>query len=83
MTKLIHINAFSQCSICPQSKGQWKNPRDRSSRGYKDVEFWLEMARTLERGCVDALFFADIHGVYDVYGGGMEAGIPSRRPVPR
>lgn len=75
MTKSIHINAFSQCSICPQSKGQWKNPRDRSSHGYKDVEFWLEMARTLERGCVDALFFADIHGVYDVYGGGMDAGI--------
>jgi alkanesulfonate monooxygenase SsuD/methylene tetrahydromethanopterin reductase-like flavin-dependent oxidoreductase (luciferase family) len=24
---------------------------------------------------VDALFFADIHGVYDVYGGSMDAGV--------
>ena len=75
MAQHLHINAFSQCSVCPQSKGQWKNPRDRSSQGYKDVEYWLDLARTLERGCVDALFFADIHGVYDVYGGSMDAGI--------
>lgn len=75
MAKHFHINAFSQCSVCPQSKGQWKNPLDGSSQGYKDVEFWLELARTYERGCVDALFFADIHGVYDVYGGNMNAGI--------
>lgn len=71
MAKQLHINAFSRCSVCPQSKGQRKNPLDGSSQGYKDVEFWLELARTYERGCVDALFFADIHGVYDVYGGNM------------
>lgn len=23
---MIHPNGFSQCSACPQSKGQWKNP---------------------------------------------------------
>jgi FMN-dependent oxidoreductase (nitrilotriacetate monooxygenase family) len=27
------------------------------------------MARKLEAACVDAVFFADVHGVYDVYGG--------------
>jgi len=69
------INAFTQCSVVPQSKGQWKNPRDQSSRGYTDIEFWIDLARTYERGCVDAMFFADIHGVYDVYGGNMDAGV--------
>ena len=75
MTKQIRINAFTQCSICPQSKGQWKNPADHSSTGYRDLDFWIDLAKTLERGCVDALFFADVHGVYDVFGGSMDAGI--------
>jgi hypothetical protein len=26
----MHLNGFMQCSPCPQSKGQWKNPRDGS-----------------------------------------------------
>ena len=75
MVNPIHINAFSQCSISPQSKGQWKNPLDNSSSGYRDVEHWVDLAKTMERGCLDALFFADVHGVYDVYGGDMRAGI--------
>jgi len=29
----------------------------------------------LERGCFDSLFFADVHGVYDVYQGKSDAGI--------
>lgn len=75
MSGHIHLCAFTQCSPCPQAKGQWRNPRDQSSPGYRDVEFWVDIARTLDRGLVDALFFADIHGVYDVYGGSMEAGV--------
>jgi alkanesulfonate monooxygenase SsuD/methylene tetrahydromethanopterin reductase-like flavin-dependent oxidoreductase (luciferase family) len=59
---MINLNAFTQCSICPQSKGQWKHPLDRSSIGYRDLDYYAEMARTLERGRFDALFFADIHG---------------------
>ncbi len=35
----------------------------------------MDIARTLDRGFVDALFFADIHGVYDIYGGSMDAGV--------
>ncbi len=75
MSGNIHLCAFTQCSPCPQAKGQWRNPRDRSSRGYRDVEYWVDIARILDRGLVDALFFADIHGVYDVYGGSMDAGV--------
>lgn len=82
MTRAMHMNAFTQCCPTPQSEGQWKNPRDRSSRGYRDVAFWLEIAQTLERGCFDSLFFADIHGVYDVYAGNMDAGIRHAVQVP-
>ncbi|MFP6680799.1 MAG: NtaA/DmoA family FMN-dependent monooxygenase, partial [Gammaproteobacteria bacterium] len=75
MKKQIHLNAFSQCSICHHSKGQWKHPLDSSSHGYKDLDYWVELARTLERGCFDALFLADVHGTYDVYKGSRETAI--------
>jgi FMN-dependent oxidoreductase (nitrilotriacetate monooxygenase family) len=73
--KQIHLNAFSQCSICHHSKGQWKHPLDGSSHGYKELDYWVELARTLERGCFDALFLADVHGTYDVYKGSRETAI--------
>jgi FMN-dependent oxidoreductase (nitrilotriacetate monooxygenase family) len=82
MSRRIILNAFSQCCVTPQSEGQWKNPRDRSSPGFNDVEFWLEIAQVLERGCFDSLFFADINGIYDVYGGNWDAGIRHAVQVP-
>ncbi len=75
MAKIIHLNAFTQCAAALQSFGQFRNPRDRTSRGYTSTAFWVDLARTLERGCFDSLFFADVHGVYDVYRGSAEAGI--------
>ena len=75
MRKTIHFNGFTQCSICPQSKGQWKHPLDRSSSGYRDLNYYADIARTLERGRFDALFFADIHGTYDVYRGNRDAAV--------
>lgn len=75
MAKQIHLNAFTQCSICHHSKGQWKHPLDRSSEGYKDVNYWVDLARTLERGCFDSLFLADVHGTYNVYRGSRDTAV--------
>ncbi|MGE0483873.1 MAG: LLM class flavin-dependent oxidoreductase [Gammaproteobacteria bacterium] len=75
MSKLIHMNAFTQCSICHHSKGQWKHPLDGSSLGYKDVDYWVDLARLLERGCFDTLFLADVHGTYNVYKGSRETAV--------
>lgn len=82
MTQRMMMNVFSQCCPTPQSEGQWKNPRDRSVPGFNDPEFWVDLAKTAERGFFDSIFFADIHGVYDVYGGNMEAGIRHGVQVP-
>jgi long-chain alkane monooxygenase len=78
----ILMNVFSQCCPTPQSEGQWKNPRDRSVPGFNRPEFWIDLAQTAERGCFDSLFFADVHGVYDIYGGNMDAGIRHGVQVP-
>lgn len=75
MAKMIHLNGFSQCSICHHSKGQWKHPLDGSSTGYRDVNHWVDIARTLERGCFDSLFFADVHGTYSTYQGSRDTAV--------
>ncbi|WP_353253561.1 LLM class flavin-dependent oxidoreductase [Salinisphaera sp. PC39] len=82
MTRKMHLNAFTQCSICHHSKGQWKHPLDRTSTGYRDVGYWVDLARTLERGCFDSLFLADVHGTYDVYKGSRETAVKHAVQIP-
>ena len=82
MAKKLHLNAFTQLCPTPQSEGQWKHPLDRSSWGYRDVSYWVEIAQTLERGGFDALFFADIHGTYDVYAGSRDAAVRHAVQIP-
>jgi FMN-dependent oxidoreductase (nitrilotriacetate monooxygenase family) len=71
----MRLNAFTQCCINHHSEGQWKNPLDGTSRGYRDLGYWVKLAELLERGCFDALFLADVHGTYDVYSGSREAAV--------
>jgi len=73
--KPIHMNAFTQCSICHHSKGQWKNPDDTSSHGYKSLDYWVDLAQTLERGGFSALFLADVHGTYNIYRGSRDTAV--------
>ncbi len=51
--------------------GLWKHPRD-NSVDYTKPAYWTELAQLLERGLFDAVFLADIVGVYDVLGGGID-----------
>ena len=69
------LNGFIQCSPNHQIKGMWKHPLDETSRGYRDLKWWIRLAELLERGCLDALFFADVHGTYDTYGGNRDAAV--------
>ncbi len=64
-----------------QSQGLWRHPRDRSTE-YTSIELWVELARTLERGCFDAFFLADVLGIYDVYGGSPDAALRNAAQVP-
>lgn len=63
----LHLNLMTQCSPSPQFEGLWRHPQDASATGYRSLDYWLPLARKLEDACLDALFFADVHGIYDVY----------------
>jgi FMN-dependent oxidoreductase (nitrilotriacetate monooxygenase family) len=46
--------------------GLWSHPRD-TSINYNTLDYWVDYARTAERGLLDGIFLADVFGVYDVY----------------
>ncbi|QEI07370.1 LLM class flavin-dependent oxidoreductase [Pigmentiphaga aceris] len=64
--KPVLLNAFNMNSVGHINHGLWAHPRDRSS-DYHSLDYWTDLARTLERGLFDGLFLADIVGVYETY----------------
>ena len=77
----IRLNAFDMNCVGHQSPGLWAHPRDRSWQ-YKDLDYWVDLARLLERGKFDGLFIADVLGVYDVFNGNGDAAIRQAAQVP-
>ncbi|WP_405096930.1 LLM class flavin-dependent oxidoreductase [Oceanobacillus sp. FSL H7-0719] len=75
MTKRrIYLNAFDMNTPGHQAPGLWQHPDDQSHR-YKDSEYWVNLAKTLEKGRFDAIFIADVLGTYDVYEGSRDAAV--------
>ncbi|WP_082487267.1 LLM class flavin-dependent oxidoreductase [Leifsonia sp. Root112D2] len=81
MSRQIRFNAFDMNCVAHQSSGMWRHPDDRSAT-YKDLEYWTELAKLLERGKFDGIFIADVLGTYDVYGGTNEGAIKHGAQVP-
>ena len=70
-SKKIILNAFAENCVGHINHGLWAHPRDQS-RDYNTIDYWVQLARTLERGLFDGLFIADILGVYDLYQGNVD-----------
>ncbi|MDM5335338.1 LLM class flavin-dependent oxidoreductase [Ureibacillus composti] len=70
----IYLNAFDMNTPGHQSPGLWAHPDDRSHR-YKDSEYWIELAKLLEKWRFDGIFIADVLGTYDVYGGSRDTAV--------
>ena len=81
MPKQIRLNAFDMNCIGHQSPGLWTHPRDRADT-YNTLEYWLSLAKTLERGLIDAVFLADVLGIYDVYKAGPQTALEHAVQVP-
>jgi FMN-dependent oxidoreductase (nitrilotriacetate monooxygenase family) len=81
MSKRISFNAFEMNCIAHQSPGLWRHPQDRSTE-YKDLEYWTDLAKILERGYFDGIFIADVLGIYDVYHHSAEHALTGAVQVP-
>ncbi|RFU30148.1 hypothetical protein B7463_g6230, partial [Scytalidium lignicola] len=69
--KQILLNAFDMSTVGHLSPGQWKNPKNRSAHKRK-LQYWIDLAKILERGNINALFIADTYGGYDTYEGSLD-----------
>ena len=81
MSDYVHLNLFTMNSVEHVSPGSWRAPGDRSAE-YTDTDYWTDVARTAERGGFQAVFFADVRGVYDVYGDDPETAIEKAVQTP-
>ncbi|RSL69888.1 hypothetical protein CEP53_002069 [Fusarium sp. AF-6] len=72
--KRIYLNAFDACTVGHTSPGQWRNPIDRSA-DKRDLDYWLETAKLLEKGKFLSYFLADTVGGFDVYKGSRDPAI--------
>jgi FMN-dependent oxidoreductase (nitrilotriacetate monooxygenase family) len=81
MSKTIHFNAFDMNCVGHHAPGLWAHPRDRSWQ-YKDLEYWADLGRTLERGIFDGIFIADVIGYYDVYKGSLYHALHQAAQIP-
>lgn len=80
-SRKILFNAFDMNCVAHQSPGLWTHPDDRA-RDYNTIDYWVNLAQTLEKGLFDGLFIADVLGTYDVYGSSNEAALRAGTQVP-
>jgi long-chain alkane monooxygenase len=69
--KQILLNAFDMNCVGHINHGLWTHPRDQSHR-FDQLNYWTDLAQTLEQGLFDGLFIADVTGSYDVYQQGLD-----------
>jgi len=66
----------------------WADPDDRQIEGLTSFSYWQDIARTLERGCFDAVFLADTQAARSEYEGQPDAALkygvvwPAHDPMP-
>ncbi|GAA2620960.1 LLM class flavin-dependent oxidoreductase [Dactylosporangium fulvum] len=80
------FNAFVMNTASHIQHGQWRHPAARQA-DFNDVAVWIDLARRLEAGRFDAIFFADVSGLYGPADGDYEVytreglQIPSNDPA--
>ena len=66
---------YEQASVgCGGAPSLWTHPLDDRLR-VNSLDRWRNVAVTAEEANLDALFFADVLGLYDVYGGSSDAAL--------
>ena len=63
----MHLLGFMMYTPINHMTLSWTDPGDRQIDGFGSMEHWQDLARTMERGRFDGLFFADVPAVYDFY----------------
>lgn len=80
-TRRMLLNAFTMNCVSHIQQGLWRHP-DARQVDYTSLDPWVDLARIAERGKFDTVFFADVMGVYDTYGGNGDTAIRTGMQTP-
>jgi FMN-dependent oxidoreductase (nitrilotriacetate monooxygenase family) len=75
------FNAFNMFTASHHDQGMWAWPGSRQLE-YNDVDYWVSVARLLERGLFDTIFFADVLAPYETFAGTREKSVFSGMQFP-
>ena len=67
MPRMMKLLGFMMYTPINHMTMSWADHEDRQVTGFGSIAHWQNVARTLESGCFDGLFFADVPAVYDMY----------------
>ena len=88
MPAQMHLMQMLISSASTHTLMSWADPADRQLDGLQDFAYWQHLARTLERGCFDGVFFADSPATHAVYEGSATPSVqygaswPNHDPMP-
>ncbi len=72
MKKMMHLNGFVMFGPMNHSVGSWTHPDSNVAESFARPDIWQDVARTLERGKFDGLFFADTLAAFGNYRNRMD-----------
>ncbi|GIU55804.1 hypothetical protein NicSoilC12_15530 [Arthrobacter sp. NicSoilC12] len=75
------ISAFVMNTSSHIMGGQWRRPEAQQHR-FNELQLWIDLARQLEDAKFDAIFFADVVGLYGDYDGGWASLLKKGLQVP-
>ena len=88
MAAQMHLMQMLIHSASTHTLLSWADPADQQLEGLRTFGYWQDLARTLERGCFDAVFFADSPATHGVYKGSTASSVqygaswPNHDPMP-
>jgi FMN-dependent oxidoreductase (nitrilotriacetate monooxygenase family) len=77
----LRFSAFVMNTTSHILQGLWRQP-DAGQTDFNSLDHWVHLAKVLERGRFDFIFFADVVGLYGDYGGSYEKYVQSGLQIP-
>ncbi|GBR54822.1 monooxygenase [Neokomagataea thailandica NBRC 106555] len=80
MPKTLHVNLFEMACVSHIVHGMWRAPENARLR-FGELSFWTDLASRAETAGIEAIFLADVLGVYDRFGG-LEPALRTGMQIP-
>ena len=83
MNDQMHLALIINNGVSPHSIGAWRLPHSYQGFDFARPQYWQHIARTLERGRFDLLFFSDSNNLHDNYKNSPDGAIRYAAQFPR